>query len=237
MEDLNNSTENTSSNSKKKFSFKQFIVPNFWKKFAFMLPAVLMMGVTLSVLIEIGWGTDPASFMNLNIAAATGLSLGNTQVIVYSIMLIFTIIFGVYMIGFGTLANMFLIGYIADFCRWIWKNIGFATFIQNASLSFRIILFIVILIAFVIVAAIYMNAQMGTAPYDALSTIISNAIPKVPFFIIRIIYDFSAIGIGLLAATISGKGIQGSVIGSVCMSVLLGPAVSLIGKPLGKLFK
>ena len=76
---------------RQKFTFKQFIVPHIGKKLAFMLPAVFMMGFTLSVLIIIGWGTDPASFMNLNIAAATGLSLGNTQVIVYSIMLIFTL--------------------------------------------------------------------------------------------------------------------------------------------------
>ena len=98
-----------------KFSFNQFIVPNFAKRLAFMLPAVILMGVFVSVLVEIGWGTDPASFMNLNIAAALGWGLGNTQVLVYGIMLIFTFAFGAQMIGFGTLANMFLIGYVVDF--------------------------------------------------------------------------------------------------------------------------
>ena len=52
-----------------KFSFKQFIVPNFAKRLAFMLPAVILMGVFVSILVEIGWGTDPASFLNLNIAS------------------------------------------------------------------------------------------------------------------------------------------------------------------------
>lgn len=223
--------------TRQKFSFKQFIVPNFWKKLAFMLPAVLMMGVTLSVLILVGWGTDPASFMNLNVSAATGLSLGNTQVVVYSIMLIFTIIFGVHMIGFGTLANMILIGYVADFCRWIWNNIGFTDFVQNVQFSGRLVIFVITLIVFVIVASIYMNAQMGTAPYDALPVVISDAIPKVPFFIIRILFDFSAIGIGLLVAKIGGQGVQGSVIGSVCMSIMLGPVISLVSKPLSKILE
>lgn len=222
---------------KQKFSFSQFIVPNIGKKLAFMLPAVFMMGVTLSVLIIIGWGTDPASFMNLNISAATGLSLGNTQVCVYSIMLIFTIIFGVQMIGFGTLANMLFIGYIADFFCWIWNKSGFTLFMETSTLFIKIVFFIITLFVFVIVASIYINAQLGTAPYDALPSIISNGIKKVPFFIIRIIFDFSAIGIGLLAAKIGGKGIQGSVIGSICMSILLGPVISFVSKPLGKILQ
>lgn len=220
---------------RQKFSFKQFLVPHFWRKLSFMLPSVLMMGVTLSVLILIGWGTDPASFMNLNISAALGISLGNTQVIVYSVMLIFTIIFGIQMIGFGTLANMILVGYVADFCRWIWNNTGFTNFVQSSGFSVKLFIFAVTLLLFVIVASIYINAQMGTAPYDALPVIISSAIPKVPFFVIRILFDFSAIGIGLIAAWISGKGIQGSIIGSVCMSIALGPIISVMSKPLGKI--
>lgn len=217
------------------FDFKQFIVPHTGKKLAFMLPAVFMMGFTLSILIAIGFGTDPASFMNLNIAAATGFSLGNTQVIVYSIMLIFTFIFGAQMIGFGTLANMLFIGYIVDFFTWVWKNAGFYSYLDGCTLSARIIIFALTIVIFVIVASIYIDAGLGTAPYDALPTIISGAITKVPFFIIRILFDFSAIGIGLIAAKIGGKGIQGSLIGSVSMSILLGPVISLVNKPLSKI--
>ncbi len=219
---------------RQKFTFKQFIVPHIGKKLAFMLPAVFMMGFTLSILIIIGWGTDPASFMNLNIAAATGLSLGNTQVIVYSIMLIFTLIFGAEKIGFGTLANMIFIGYIADFFCWVWEKSGFTAFMMETTLPVKILFFVLTIIVFVIVASIYINAQLGTAPYDALPSIISSGIQKVPFFIIRILFDFSAIGIGLLAAWLGGKGIQGSVIGSVCMSVMLGPVISVVSKPLAR---
>ena len=136
----------------KKFSFKQFIVPNFGKRLAFMLPAVILMGVFVSILVEIGWGTDPASFMNLNIASTLGWGLGNTEVLVYGLMLIFTFIFGAEMIGFGTLANMILIGYVIDICRWIWKNIGFAQFIYDASFAVRVISFVATMLVFVGVA-------------------------------------------------------------------------------------
>lgn len=218
-----------------KFSFKQFIVPNFWKKLAFMLPAVICMGIFVSILIEIGWGTDPASFMNVNIASVLHWGIGNTEVLVYGLMLVFTIIFGVEMIGFGTLANMFLIGYIIDFCRWIWMKTGFHDFIVQGTLTQNLVVFCITILLFVLVAAIYMNAQMGVAPYDAMPKIISGWLPKVPFSVIRILFDLSAVGIGVLFGCINPEGIQGSVIGSITMSLLLGPVISLVGKPLDRL--
>lgn len=217
-----------------KFSFKQFIVPNFARRLAFMLPAVIMMGVFVSILVELGWGTDPASFMNLNIASALHWGLGNTEVLVYGLMLVFTFIFGAHLIGFGTLANMILIGYVVDICRWIWDKIGFAQILTAGSFSLRIVIFIIALLLFVVVASIYINAQMGVAPYDAMPNIISGWFPRTPFFIVRIIFDLSAVVIGVLAGKLAG-GIQGSVIGSIAMSLLLGPAISLVAKPLKKI--
>ena len=217
------------------FSFKQFLVPNFGKRLAFMLPAVILMGLFVSILVEIGWGTDPASFMNLNIASTLGWGLGNTEVLVYGLMLVFTFIFGAQMIGFGTLANMILIGYVVDLCRWIWRNIGFADFIAQSTMPVRILIFAITLICFVIVAAIYINAQMGVAPYDAMPQIISDWIPKVPFFVIRILFDLAAVLIGVIFGKLNPEGVQGSAIGSIIMSLMLGPVISLVGKPLKKI--
>ena len=218
-----------------KFTFKQFIVPNFGKRLAFMLPAVILMGVFVSILVEIGWGTDPASFMNLNVADALGWGLGNTEVLLYGIMLIFTFIFGAEMIGFGTLANMILIGYVIDLCRWIWKNIGFAQFLAEGNFAARVVIFVLTLFVFVVVASIYINAQMGVAPYDAIPNILSGWWTKIPFAIIRICSDLAAVGIGIIAGKLNPNGIQGSIIGSVLMSLLLGPVISLVGKPLKKI--
>lgn len=200
-----------------------------------MLPAVLLMGVFLSVLIEVGWGTDPASFANLNIAAALGWSLGNTQVAVYSALLVFTFVFGPEMIGFGTLANMILIGYTADFCRLIWARTGFRAFVAGGAFGTRLVIFAAAILLFVTVAAIYMNARMGVAPYDACAKIVSGFLPKIPFWAVRIVYDLAAVGAGLLASRFSPDGIQGSLIGSVTMSLVIGPAVSFVARPLSKI--
>lgn len=233
------------------FSFKQFLAPNLKVKLPIMLSAIFMMGVSLSVLVEIGWGTDPATFVNLHFASILGWNdVGTVQIIHYSILLVFTLLFGAHHIGFGSLANMFLIGYVVDFSRWVWNKIGFHEYImgmiENNALQGLIPLFVVSLIVFVIAAAVYMNSKLGNAPYDALPVIISDAIPKVPFFIVRMLFDFSAIALGLLLAYFAQDKIipvaeffslklRTSILGSFCMSLMLGPVISVTGKLMRKL--
>ena len=76
---------------------------------------------------------------------------------------------------------------------------------------------------------------MGVAPYDAIPNILSGWWTKIPFAIIRICFDLAAVGIGIIAGKLNPNGIQGSIIGSVLMSLLLGPVISLVGKPLKKI--
>ena len=225
------------------FSFKQFCPQKWQVKLPFMLAAALLMGITLSVLIEIGWGTDPATFMNYHVAALLGTdNIGLIQIMDYGVLLIFVILFGAQHIGFGSIANMCFIGFVSDFSRWVWKLIGFHQYLQNASMGPKIPIFAAALLLFVIAASIYMNSCLGIAPYDAIPKIISDASPKFPFFIIRIIFDYSAIAIGLLAAylarnnitdpvaSFAGIGLKTNIFGSACMSLLLGPLISVVGK-------
>ena len=102
-------------------------------------------------------------------------------------------------------------------------------------MGIRILIFALSILFFVIVASIYINAKMGVAPYDAIPQIISAGIPKLPFFIIRILFDLSAVLIGVIAGHFNPMGVQGSAVGSIIMSLLLGPVITLVGKPLKKI--
>ena len=73
-----------------KLNFNNFFVPHFKKKLAIMLSAIILMGIFLSFLIEIGWGSDPFSYMNLNIASLLGWTLGNWQLLLNAILLVIT---------------------------------------------------------------------------------------------------------------------------------------------------
>lgn len=220
---------------KNNFSFKQFVqIENFWKRMAIMLPSVFLMGFSLSFLIEVGWGTDPASYFLLHFSKLINLSFGNTQVIVYSTMFVLVFIFGPKYIGFGTLANMLFIGYISDFFRFVWNKIGFTNAIQT-NFSIQLFTFILALIVFVISAAFYINSKTGVAPYDALPQIISDALPKIPFAPLRVAFDLSFVFVGFLFGVFSEYGVQGSIIGAIALSVLIGPTITFVGKFIKKI--
>ena len=190
---------------------------------------ILGMGFFLSFLILVGYGTDPYTFMNRSLAARFGMTLGNLQLIVNIVLVMLTVIFNRKLIGLGTIFNMVLVGYYADFFCWSWNKLFPGYFFTD--MPYRVIIFVVTILGFVISAAAYMNADAGLSPYDALPKIISDAIiarhPKAPFFILRICYDFLAILAGILAG---GR----PTIGIVLIAILLGPAITLVGRIMKK---
>ena len=146
----------------------------FIKRFTVMLLGVVFMGIFLSFLIEVSLGTDPCTFMNLTISRRLGILFGTWQVILNAILFVFVILYDRHQIGPGPLANMVLIGYISDFCRWIWGKI-IPDFLFD-SWPYRGVIFIIALLGFVVAASLYMNADMGVAPYDAVPIILSNRV-------------------------------------------------------------
>lgn len=208
----------------------RFHVRNFWKKFCIVAAAIFLMGFNLSFLIEAAWGTDPYSFMNLNLAGKLGWTLGNWQLALNAGILLFMLLFGPELIGAGTVLNMVMIGYTADFFRWLWLRLGLhAVICLPEYLPLRVTVFVLGLCCFVVVTAVYVNCDMGLSPYDAAGKILSSWLPRIPPFAVRIVYDLCAVGIGLAAGLTSSRGVQGSLLGTVIMAFAIGPAITAVG--------
>mgnify|MGYP000060885040 FL=1 len=84
---------------------------HFWTRLILVIAAVILMGFALSWLLLVDLGTDPCTLLNQTISTRLGISIGNWQALFNTVLLIFVIIFGGRNLGFGTLANMFLVGY------------------------------------------------------------------------------------------------------------------------------
>lgn len=201
------------------------------KKLYIRLPicvfAVIVMGFCLSWLLMVDWGVDPCTAMNQAIASKLNMSIGDWQAIFNSVLFVVVIIFGNNDIGFGTLANMFLVGYSIDFFSWIWKLYLPANFMD--PLGVRIAVFAIALIVFIIAAALYMDMKLGTSPYDAISFIIHQKLfKKIPFRFVRMAYDCIVIGIAL------AFGSQSIGIVTVVIALFLGTVIELLGKLIGK---
>ena len=202
-------------------NLKKYLTPAFCKKLIIVIVSVLCMGFFLSFLINVDLGTDPCTFMNLTLSSNFGISFGNWQLFLNAVLFIFVLVAGRRMIGIGTIANMVLIGYVADFCCFLWRHlIPDYVFTQE---PYRAVVFAISLLGFIVSASFYMNSEMGLSPYDATSAIIGKWLPKIPFHYVRIVYDLIVVLIGVLAGSRPN-------IGTIVMAFTLGPMITFVGK-------
>ena len=187
------------------------------RRLVLVVLAVVLLGFTLSFLNKTNLGTDPCSLFTLGISRKLGISMGNIQAILNSLLLILVIFCDRSQIGWGTLANMFLVGYSFDFFTWL-NSLWIPDEIYT-SMAVRIGITIPMLFIFVMAAAVYMAVQLGTAPYDAIPFIIAQKISKVPFKLVRMAWDITFAVLGVLLGSTLG-------IVTVVMAFALGPVIS-----------
>ena len=202
---------------------------NFWGRLVAVILAVITMGFSLSWLVLVDMGTDPCTSMNLAISAKLGMSIGNWQALFNSVLFVFVIFLGRENIGFGTLANMFLVGYSLDFFSWLWAKFGIPAYFE-ASLLLRALVLLPALIVFIFAASVYMDVELGTSPYDAISFIVAKYLPKVPFRFVRIVYDILVIIIAWLFGAKIG-------IVTILMGFTLGPVITFVGNKISRFIK
>lgn len=197
------------------------------KKLILVVLSVIIMGFSLSFLNKTNLGTDPCTMFNLGISSNIGISLGTWQALFNCVLFLFVLAFDRSQIGWGTLANMFLVGYSFDFFTWL--NGLWIPDVIYAGMTARILITIPALFVFIIAASTYMAVQLGTSPYDALPFIIASRVKKIPFKVIRIIWDVVICVTGYLLGSTLG-------IVSVIMAFALGPVISWVRKKLVVLF-
>lgn len=209
---------------------KGFITPDHLvKRIIMVVFGCSMMAFSLSWLALTQLGTDSFTNMNLAISSAIGMSFGNWQALLNTVLFVIVILCGdSNNIGFGTLANMFLIGYEVDFFTYLWEKILPVGMFD--SLFTRWIVMLVGVVIFVIAAAIYMNCGLGTSPCDAIPFIIHEKwLTKLPFTVIRMVYDFLLI---LIAFVICHKIYPITII----MALTLGAVIEWIAKRMDHLW-
>ncbi len=198
------------------------------RRILLVILAVIGMGFSLSFLIRTNLGGDPYTCMNLAISDRIGISFGHWQALINVVLLVIVFLCDRSLIGIGTVANMFLVGYCVDFFTWV-ENF----FLPEEITSFlaRGLIAVPALIVFVFSAALYMCCELGVAPYDAAAFLLHKGLTKhpklqkIPFRAVRIPYDFLACGICLLFGGSIG-------VVTVFISLFLGPVVDKTGDSL-----
>lgn len=199
--------------------------PHFWKRMIMCFVSVVIMGFCVSWLNYIELGTDPCSVMNFGLSQKLGMTFGNWQALLNTCLFIIVIWKDKSQIGFGTIFNMFCVGYACDFMTWI-RVLYFGNVVFD-SIWIKLLVMAGFLAVFVCAVAVYLSVELGTAPYDALSFIIANSQKKLSFRTVRILWDCSVTLIGYLAGGTVG-------IVTVIMAFTIGPMAAFVGKKIKK---
>lgn len=205
---------------------KKYLTKEMIKRTVLMLIGVFFMGVGVQFLNRTNLGPDPFSALNYGLSAKAGISFGTFQLLVNAALFFIVLFKDWKLFGLGTIGNMVLVGYSADFTGWVVDRLGFFPAVEDITVGMKIGIMIPTLTLFLFAAALYMNCGLGTAPYDALPVLLHRAAEKaakkeIPYRFIRMLYD----GIATVAALLVG-GTVGVV--TVLMVFTLGPCVDFV---------
>lgn len=184
-----------------------------------MLVAVTVMGLGVSLFMLASMGCDPFSTLNQGISSRIGMSFGTWQAILNILLLIVILFLDRSMLGLGTLGNMFLVGFSADFFSPIWNRLVDA---QALSLWARLLLTLVGVALMLVACSFYVTSNLGMAPYDCLSFIVPSK-TKIPFRWWRILCDVTSVVIGFFCGAPVG-------VGTLIMAFGTGPLLPLCNK-------
>ncbi|UQZ89847.1 hypothetical protein C4J81_11750 [Deltaproteobacteria bacterium Smac51] len=168
----------------------------------------------ISLCLKGNVGLDPFGAFNKGMGALVGLSLGNFQLLINFILIAVIAYFKRSLIGAGTLINMFLVGYLIDLFSWLHSQVfSFPPGLWNSAIHlFLGLTFLTFGLS------LYIMANLGVGPYDAISLVIVERVP-IPFRICRIIQDSTA----MILAWLLGAPIG---IATILMAFSIGPLVT-----------
>ena len=144
--------------------------PRMERRIPALLIAVTLMGFGVAMFNLLGFGADPCTVMNMGLSTNLGIPFGTLQLLVNCLLILIVIRYDPGRIGLGTLANMVLVGYVAQFFMAVIKRIPA---LSALTLTARLIIFVPTLLMFLVAASTYMCVDMGVAPYDAIPQIIA----------------------------------------------------------------
>lgn len=210
-----------------------FAQHNMVKRIVLSFISIIVMGFGISLFSVSGFGVDPFTSMNMNIASTLGISFGTYQMIINAVILLYVILVAHRgLVGVGTVFNMVGCGYTCEF---------FQKLIQPAvenhyTLEIRIPLLIAGIITLCFACSLFFTANIGVGPYDALGFMLSRS-TKIAHKWIRVITDFTVILIGLIVsggftAIFSGSlsEIKNIGLGTIITAFCMGPLINTFNK-------
>ena len=183
-----------------------------------MIAGVVVIGVGIAVFKFSHLGNDSISALNLRIAELSGLPFSIENVLMNLCLFVPQLIWGRRYIGLGTIINSFCIGFIVTFT----SDVMTAAFGTANTLPVQLFWVAVGVLVVAFGCSLYQTADLGVAPYDALSLMMADRLP-VPYFGCRVFTDALCAVIAFVLGGLIG-------LGTLICAFGLGPFVQFFTK-------
>ena len=199
------------------------------------LCGIFLCAISVGVVKTGALGVDPFQVFMSGMDKLCGIGFGTIFLIVNSIFFLFTLFFDRRFIGIGTVLNLVMLGYVAQFTME-----GLLALIPDPSLAMRFVYLIVGTVGLCFSAALYMVSDLGVSTYDAIAMILAYTWKVGEFRYLRIATDIISIVLGTALFLIGGGtwrevptivGI-GTVLSAVCMGPLIDYFRRKVAQPL-----
>ena len=149
-----------------------------------MVAGVVIIGIGIAVFKFSHLGNDSISALNLRLAELAGLPFSIENVLMNLFLFVPQLIWGRRYIGLGTIINSFCIGFIVTFT----SDVMTVAFGPADTLPVQLFWVAVGVLVVAFGGSLYQTADLGVAPYDALSLMMSDRFP-LPYFGCRVFTD------------------------------------------------
>lgn len=188
---------------------------------------VLVSGISVAFFKQSNFGTDPFQCLCNGLDRVIPIDFGTLYLCINILLLIVVFIMDRHYIGVATFVNMFLLGYLIDFCE---KQLH--AIFGDPSMALRIVYITIGIVVMCIGSALYFTANLGVSTYDSIALHISSRKPRlfgrvIPFKVIRICTDLICVGIGFAFGYIPG-------IGTIITAFFMGPLISYFNRTIAE---
>lgn len=162
---------------------------------------VLTSGVAVGFFSYSELGLDPFQCFAHGVWNLVPLSFGTWYVILNGVLLVLMAVFNRSKIGIGTLINLFLLGYVAE-----WSEAVLFRAFPDRSLPLRAVMLVIGIVIMCFAAAMYFTADLGVSTYDVIAITLAERFPKCPFRVFRITTDLICVLVGWSLGAAVGAG-------------------------------
>lgn len=199
------------------------------KRIFMSIIGVIITAVSIGAFKLAAFGVDPFQSFMSGIDELIPIDFGTLYVIVNAVLLLFALIFDRHYIGIATFINLFLLGYIVEFSLAFLQNV-----FPSASMTVRIISFILGFVFLCLGSSLYMTADLGVSTYDAIALVCSNKWKLGKFKYVRICTDIVCIILGISMFLLSGGALNKITafvgIGTIVTAFCMGPLIDLFNR-------